>query len=305
MLERGLGEGADVGDGDGGAAVEGGAGLGGGDELLAGAGSGAPLQQLAHGGRARALGGPGRAQQGDDVRDHRSGHGDPADQGLMGGELGGGEHGGERRPGVGPERDDLPLGLLVGVAHGDLQGEAVELRLWQRVRALLLDRVLGREHVEGPRQRVRVPPRAHPRLLHRLQQRRLGLRRGAVDLVGEQEVAEHRARDEAKPPPSAARVLLEHLRAGDVRGHQVGRELHPRELQVERLREAADQQGLRQPGHADEQPVAAREQAHEQEVDHALLTDDAPVQLLDEALATARQRLQRGAVVRARRRRRR
>ena len=43
VLEHGRGEGADVGDGDGGAAVEGGAGLGGGDELLAGAGSGAPL----------------------------------------------------------------------------------------------------------------------------------------------------------------------------------------------------------------------------------------------------------------------
>jgi hypothetical protein len=76
-------------------------------------------------------------------------------------------------------------------------------------------------------------------LLHGLQQRGLGLGRGAVDLVGEQEVGEHRARDEAKLPPSTGGgVLLEHLGAGDVGGHQVGCELDTREPQVQYLARA-------------------------------------------------------------------
>ena len=38
--------------------------------------------------------------------------------------------------------------------------------------------------------------------------------------------------------------------------------------------EAADQQGLGQPGHAHQQRVAAREQAHRQLLDHVVLTHD-------------------------------
>jgi hypothetical protein len=54
---------------------------------------------------------------------------------------------------------------------------------------------------------------------------------------------------------------------------------------------------LASPGHADEQAVTAGEQADEQQVDHALLADDAAVQLLDQALAAAGERLQGGAIV--------
>jgi hypothetical protein len=286
VLEHGLGEGPDVGDGDGGAAVEGGAGLGGGDQLLAGAGACAPLQELADGGRTGGLAGAGGAEEGDDVADDRLGHGDAAHEGLVGGELGGGQHRGER-----PCRASVPratIGARPPRRGSGPRSAGVKRSSWASgsgVGALLLDRVLGREHVEGLRQRVGLAARGHARLLHRLQQRGLGLRRGAVDLVGEQEVAEHRAGDEAKVPLAGRLVLLEHLAAGDVRGHEVGGELHARELEVEGLGQAADEQGLGEAGHADEQAVAAAEQAHEQEVDDVLLADDAAVELLDEALA--------------------
>ena len=56
-----------------------------------------------------------------------------------------------------------------------LEQEAVELRLGQRVGALLLDGVLRGQHVERRRQRVRLTPLTATRLLlHRLQQRGLG-----------------------------------------------------------------------------------------------------------------------------------
>ncbi len=68
--------------------------------------------------------------------------------------------------------------------------------------------------------------------------------------------------------------LFQHVRAGDVRGHQVGGELDALEAHVEHLRDRADHQGLGQPGHADQQDVAAREDRREDLLDHILLTDD-------------------------------
>ena len=62
-------------------------------------------------------------------------------------------------------------------------------------------------------------------LLHALEQRRLRLRRGAVDLVDEQEVRE----DGARPELELVRALVEDVHAGHVRRQQVRRELHPRE----------------------------------------------------------------------------
>jgi hypothetical protein len=67
----------------------------------------------------------------------------------------------------------------------DVEHEAVELGLGQRVGALLLDRVLGGEDEERLRQRVGGPAGGDLVLLHRLEQRRLRLRRGPVDLVGQ------------------------------------------------------------------------------------------------------------------------
>ena len=84
----------------------------------------------------------------------------------------------------------------------------------------------------------------HLALLHRLEQRGLRLRRGAVDLVGEQEVGEDRAGAEDE----LGRPLVEDLRAGDVGGHQVRRELDARETERGRLRERARDQRLREPG---------------------------------------------------------
>ena len=141
--------------------------------------------------------------------------------------------------------------------------------------ALLLDRVLGREHQERQRQVVGLSARRHAVLLHRLQQRRLGLGRRPVDLVGENHVGEDRPAHEAEDAPAGGAVLLEHVGAGDVRRHQVGRELDAPERQVEHVGQRLDQQRLRQAGHADEQAVAAREQRDQQVIDHRVLPDDA------------------------------
>ena len=108
----------------------------------------------------------------------------------------GGAHGPELAQGELPPAvlDEPGLGVGVGVADGRRQREPVELALDERVGAELGEGVLGGDDEVGARQRPRLAVHAHLLLLHRLEQGGLGARRGAVELVDEHDVGEHRAR---------------------------------------------------------------------------------------------------------------
>ena len=69
-------------------------------------------------------------------------------------------------------------------------------------------------------------------------------------------------------------VLLDDLGAGDVRGHEVGRELDAAEAEVHRVGERFHQERLGQSGHALEQAVAARGHGDEDLLDHVIIADD-------------------------------
>src|SRR4051794_8415023 len=88
--------------------------------------------------------------------------------------------------------EHLPLVVGRRVADRDAREEPVELRLGQRVRALVLDRVLRRDDEERALERAGRVVARDLALLHRLEQRGLRLRRRAVDLVAEQDVREDR-----------------------------------------------------------------------------------------------------------------
>ncbi len=64
----------------------------------------------------------------------------------------------------------------------------------------------------GSWQRARDPVDRHLMLGHRLEQRRLGARQGAVDLVDEHDVREYRP----GPELELARALVEDRQAGDI-----------------------------------------------------------------------------------------
>ena len=145
----------------------------------------------------------------------------------------------------------------------DVEHEPIELRLGQRIGPFLLDRVLRGDRKERLGQRIGRLADRHFALLHRLQQRGLRLRRRAVDFVGQQDVGEDRPFDKAEIPP-AVFVFFQHVGAGDVRGHQVGRELNALEADVENPRQRADHQRLGQARHAFQQAMAAREDGGEQ-----------------------------------------
>ena len=119
--------------------------------------------------------------------------------------------------------------------------------------------------------------------LHRLEERRLRLRRRPVDLVGQDDLREDRPLHEAQAAMPA--VLVEHLRAGDIGRHQVRGELDPLEGEVEDLRERLDQQRLGQSGHAGDQAVSAGEERHQHLVDDRVLADDDFADLVQDAVA--------------------
>ena len=119
-------------------------------------------------------------------------------------------------------------------------------------------------------------------LLHRLEQRRLRLRRRAVDLVREHDVGEDRARLELEEHP-AVRVLLHDVGADDVGRHQVRRELDARELEVQDVGERVHEAGLADARNALEQHVAAGEQGRDRVVDDFLVPDDPAADFLGDA----------------------
>ena len=176
--------------------------------------------------------------------------------------------------------EHAPLVVPLRVADADPKQEAVELRLGERVGALVLDRVLGREDDERRLEQVRDAFDRHLPLLHRLEQRRLCLRRRAVDLVGEEQIGEDRARAELE----LALPLVEDRRARDVGGHQVGCELDAREAHARRLGERAGDPRLRQSREVLDQDVPVGEQAEQHELEHLPLADHRPLDLVEDLL---------------------
>ena len=269
MLEHGLRELEHVVDRRREAAVEQGARTNGEHQGLRGARAGAPGDQLlAFVARARG------AHQRQNGFDHGIADRQPAYQPL-GAQQGIRAHSrlGQRLLGAGGFEQDAPLGVAIWIVDIDFHQEAVELRFGQGIGAFLLQRVLRRQHMERLWQ---VMPSARNRdvlFLHGLQQRRLGARAGAIDLVRHQELREHGAGDETERALSR-RALIQHFSAENVRRHQVGRELDALCIKTERNAERLDQLGLGEAGDADQKRVSAGKDRHQRVLDDAVLAEN-------------------------------
>ena len=115
---------------------------------------------------------------------------------------------------------------------------------------------------------MRFSVQRHRSLLHRLEQCRLSLCRGAVDLIPENEIGEQRSR-----PETECRAAQQ-VHAGDVRRHQVRGELNSPKRQRGRLGEGAHQErfgGSRWPL---EQHVSASQQGEDRLADRGGLAED-------------------------------
>ena len=107
-------------------------------------------------------------------------------------------------------------------------------------------------------------------LLHGLEQGRLRLRGGAVDLVGEEERGEDGAFDEVE----RAILQIKDVCPGDVRGHQIGGELDTGKIGPKDFCEGAHEERFRDAGDALDEDVAAGEDGDEAEVHDPVLSDD-------------------------------
>ena len=150
------------------------------------------------------------------------------------------------------------------VAERRPEEEPVELGLGERERALVLDRVLRREQEERSRHGPRRPVHRDLPLRHRLEQRRLGLRHRAVDLVDEDDVREDRPRAELE----VADPLVVDREPRDVGRLQVGRALDTRpDRALDRLRDGAREHRLRRARDVLEEDVPVARERRQNEAD--------------------------------------
>ena len=179
---------------------------------------------------------------------------------------------------------DLELFGGCGVSDDDLHEEPVALRLRQQVHTFGLDRVLRREHQERIGNEMRDARDRDLALGHHLEQRRLHLGGRTVDLVGEDEVGEDRAQLHVE----TLRGLAVDARADEVGRHEVGGELDAGERALDRGRERLGGERLREAGHALQEAMPPREQAHHESFDHAVLPDDDALDFEQGALEACR-----------------
>jgi len=108
---------------------------------------------------------------------------------------------------------------------------------------------------------------------------------------GQHHVRKERPIDEAEVPLAGGAVFVHHFRTGDIRRHQIGRELDPIEIQRQRPLQRPHEQRLGQPRHTLENAVPARKQADHQLLDHMVLADDRPGNLGADRIARLTQTL--------------
>ena len=166
---------------------------------------------------------------------------------------------------------------MAGIPDRDPHQKPIELGFGQRIRPFVLDRVLRREHDEGPLQHVRMAVGRHLLLLHRLQERGLRLRWGPVDLVGEKEVRKDWARLEAEHGV----FLVVDCRPRDVGGHEIGRELDAREPHRADTRDRPRDERLRKAGKILDQDMSVGEQPHQHQFGLCPFADHSTLDLVE------------------------
>ncbi len=177
--------------------------------------------------------------------------------------------------------EDQDLLDRLRVAEPDPEHEAVELGLREGERSFVLDRVLGCDDEERIRHRVGRAVDRRLALLHALEQRRLGLRCGPVDLVGQDDLGH----DRAGPELELLVLLVVDRQAGDVRRQEVRRELDPPEAAAEAAGDRLGKDGLAGSRHVLDQEVAAAKKGDEGQPDFVVLADDHALDVGEDLLA--------------------
>src|SRR5215207_6941171 len=162
---------------------------------------------------------------------------------------------------------DPTLRVVLRVAHARRHHKPVELPLGQRIRPVELVRVLGRDDEERLGQGTRGALHRNLSLRHRLQERALRARGGAVDLIGQQ----HRREHGTWHPQEMRLPGIVDARPRDIRGQEVGGELDAREVGRQRGRDGPRQRRLADPRYVRKQDMAPREKGDQAQLHDPVL----------------------------------
>ena len=110
----------------------------------------------------------------------------------------------------------------------------------------------------------------HLALLHGLQQSGLGAAGGTVELIGQKQIAQRRARLVLH----LSRLLIIKREAGDVGGHHVGGKLHPVVVQGQGPGEGQSHGGLAHAGDVLQENVAPGQNGQQRTGEHLVLAHD-------------------------------
>jgi hypothetical protein len=119
--------------------------------------------------------------------------------------------------------------------------------------------------------------------LHGFEQRALHLGGRAVDFIGEDEVGENRAFARAE----AAGLRIVNLRADDVGGQHVRRELQARKFHADARGHGFHRQSFGKPRHAFEEDVAVGQQADDEAFGQIILADNDFAQFVKQRMREA------------------
>ncbi len=165
---------------------------------------------------------------------------------------------------------NLPLVRARRITDFQFQHETIHLRFGQRISSFLFNRILRRQNEKRFFKLERIFTNRDLFLLHRFEQCALHLRGRAIDFIGEDKVGE----DGAFARGEAAGLRIVNLRADDVGGQHVRRELQARKFHAQTICQRFDRERFGQARHAFEQDVAIGQQPDDQSLGEITLPDD-------------------------------
>ena len=127
---------------------------------------------------------------------------------------------------------------------------------------------------------MRLAIDGHSALFHNLEQGRLRLCAGTVDLVAQEHIAVNGAPHKAE----RAGIAIVHRKARNVRGQRVGRKLHALKVQAQRTGQRQRQRGLAGAGHILKQDMAASVDGHQSLLDYIALAQQGTAYFVDDAV---------------------
>ena len=125
-----------------------------------------------------------------------------------------------------------------------------------------------------------LPADGHLALLHHLQKRALNLGRGAVDLIGQQQVCKHRSQGCAE----GTGLLVVDTGTHQVCGYQIRGKLDPLERAPDGQGQGLHGHGLGQTRHPFDQKMAVGQHGHQHPLEKMVLPHDYLLDLIEDLL---------------------